>query len=100
MPDEPRLDQRALDARAQELADRAALRSITDTFRMLGIDVTEMGDVNDLRDDFRFIRRQRESAELRRTQASKSAVTAVVGAAIGMLISALTWLVTIARHPQ
>ncbi|WP_158746093.1 hypothetical protein [Acidisphaera sp. L21] len=95
MPDDAKPD-----LRAQELAERAAFRSITDTFRLLGIDITEMGDVNDLRDDFRFIRRQRENNEIRRTEASKSAVTAVIGGVVGMLISAVTWLLTIARHPQ
>ena len=100
MPDDLKPEPRALDARAQEFAERAALRSITDTFRMLGIDITQMDDVNNLRDDFRFIRRQRESNELRRTEASKSAITATIGAAIGMLISAITWLVTVVRHPQ
>ena len=88
------------DPRAQESAERAAIRSITDTFRLLGIDITEMSDVNDLRDDFRFIRRQRESNESRRAEASKSLITAVVGGVVGMLISVITWLVTIARHPQ
>ena len=89
-----------LDQRALEIAERAAIRAITDTFRLLGIDITEMDDVNDLRDDFRFIRRQRESNETRRLEASKSMITAVVGGVVGMLISAITWLVTIARHPQ
>ncbi len=88
------------DARAQDIAERAARRAVVDTFRLLGIDITAMDDVNDLRDDFRFIRRQRESIETRRSEASKSAVTAIVGGIIGMIISAITWLVTVARHPQ
>ena len=88
------------DPHAQENAERAAIRAISDTFRMLGIDISEMDDVNDLRDDFRFVRRQRENTETRRTEASKSVVTAVVGAVVGMLVSAITWLVTMARHPQ
>ena len=86
------------DTFAQQLAERAALRSITDTFRLLGIDITEMDDLNDLRDDFRFVRRQRQNNETRRTEATKSAVTAVVGGAVGMLVSTITWLVTVARH--
>ena len=96
MPD----DVKQPSSHAQENAERAAIRAITDTFRMLGIDISEMDDVNDLRDDFRFIRRQRETTETRRTEASKSVVTAVVGAVVGMLVSAITWLVTMARHPQ
>ena len=88
------------EARAQDLAERAALRSITDTFRLLGIDITEMEDLNELRDDFRFVRKQRQTAEIRRNEASKSMVTAVVGGTVGMLISAVTWLATLARHPQ
>ena len=97
MPDDVK---HPLDPRAQEIAERASIRAITDTFRLLGIDITEMDDVNDLRDDFRFIRRQRQNTETRRTEASKSIVTAVVGGVVGMLVSAITWLVTVARHPQ
>ncbi len=86
------------DQGAQQLAERAALRSITDTFRLLGIDITEMDDLNDLRDDFRYVRRQRENAETRRTETTKSTVTAVVGAIVGVVVSTLTWLMTFARH--
>ncbi len=86
------------DQAAQQMAERAALRSITDTFRLLGIDITEMNDLNDLRDDFRFVRRQRQTNETRRTEATKSAVTAAVGGVVGMLVSTLTWLLTVARH--
>ena len=88
------------DARAQEIADRAAARVLHDTFRLLGIDLSEMNDVNNLRDDFRFVRRQRSDAETRRTEAFKSATTAFFGGLIGMLLSALTWLVTTMRHPS
>ena len=88
----------APDQAAQQMAERAALRSITDTFRLLGIDITEMDDLNDLRDDFRFVRRQRQTTETRRTEATKSAVTAAVGGIVGMLVSTLTWLLTVARH--
>ena len=95
MPDAPKLPQ---DSLSQQIAERAALRSISDTFRLLGIDITEMDDLNDLRDDFRFVRRQRQSAETRRTEAGKSAVTAIVGGVVGMLVSTITWLVTVARH--
>ena len=94
MHDEPKPPDQA----AQHLAERAALRSITDTFRLLGIDITEMDDLNDLRDDFRFVRRQRETNETRRTEATKSTVTAVVGAVVGVLVSTLTWILTAARH--
>ena len=90
----------SLESLAQQAADRAALRSITDTFRLLGVDITEMDDLNDLRDDFRFLRRQRESLEIRRAETSKSLVTAVVGGVVGMIISAITWLATVARHSQ
>ena len=90
----------SLETLAKQAADHAAIRSITDTFRLLGVDITEMDDLNDMRDDFRFLRRQREALEVRRTEASKSLVTAVVGGVVGMIISALTWLATIARHPQ
>ncbi len=96
MPD----DFKPFDANAQEMAERAAVRAITDTFRLLGVDISEMDNVNDLRDDFRFIRRQRQGAETRRTEASKSTVTAVIGAVVGMLVSAVTWFVTNVRHPQ
>ena len=93
MPDDPKPPDNA-----SQLAERAALRSITDTFRLLGIDITEMDDLNDLRDDFRFVRRQRQTTETRRTEATKSVITAVVGGVVGMLVSTITWLVTVARH--
>ena len=57
-----------------------------------------MDDLNDLRDDFRFGRRQRETNETRRNEAAKSAITAVVGGIVGMVISTLTWILTVARH--
>ena len=88
------------DTKAQEMAERAAIRAITDTFRLLGVDISDMDNVNDLRDDFRFVRRQREGSETRRTEASRSTVTAVIGAAVGMLVSALTWIITNGRHSQ
>jgi hypothetical protein len=53
MTDEPYV---LSDARAQEIAERAAEKTLRDTFRLLGFDITEMTDVNNLRDDFRFIR--------------------------------------------
>jgi hypothetical protein len=86
------------DSRAQEIAERAAARVLHDTFRLLGVDISEMDDVNNLRDDFRFIRRQRGNAEIRRTEAFKSATAALVGGILGMLLSALTWLITALRH--
>ena len=97
MHEDPNL---SLESLAKQAADRAALRSITDTFRLLGVDITEMDDLNDMRDDFRFLRRQREALEIRRSETSKSLVTAIVGGFVGMVISALTWLATVARHPQ
>ncbi len=87
------------DARAQEIAERAAAKTLHDTFRLLGFDITEMDDVNNLRDDFRFIRRQRFNSEARRSEVFKSTTTAVVGALVGMLLSGLTWVVTALRHP-
>jgi hypothetical protein len=88
------------DARAQEIAERAAAKTLHDTFRLLGFDITEMTDLNALRDDFRFIRRQRSNAETRRTEVFKSTVTAVIGAVVGMVLSGLTWLATTLRHPS
>ena len=86
------------DVRAQEIAERAVARVLHDTFRLLGIDISEMDDVNNLRDDFRFIRRQRGNAEIRRTEAFKSATAALVGGILGMLLSVLTWLISVLRH--
>jgi hypothetical protein len=88
------------DARAQEIAERAAAKTLHDTFRLLGFDLTEMTDINNLRDDFRFIRRQRSNAETRRSEVFKSITTAIVGALVGMLLSAITWLMTALRHPS
>jgi hypothetical protein len=87
------------DARAQEIAERAAAKTLHDTFRLLGFDITEIDDVNNLRDDFRFVRRQRCNAETRRSEVFKSTLTAVVGALVGMLLSGLTWVATALRHP-
>jgi len=88
------------DAHIQEIAERAASRALNDSFRLLGIDIGAMEDVNQFRDDVRFIRRQRSVSETRRTEALKSAVAALIGGFIGMLLSALTWLVTVLRHPS
>lgn len=86
------------DLRAQEIAERAAAQVLHDTFRLLGVDISEMDDVNNLRDDFRFIRRQRSNAETRRADALKSAVTAIIGGLVGMLLSAVTWFFAALRH--
>ena len=85
---------------SQLLAERAALRTITDIFRILGIDITEMETLNDLRDDLRFIRRMRDGNEFRRSEITKSALAAVVGGVVGMVISAITSLATLVRHSQ
>jgi hypothetical protein len=92
-------DQRYImsDARAQEIAERAAAKTLHDTFRLLGFDITELTDVNGLREDFRFIRQQRSHAETRRSELFKSTTTAVIGALVGMALSAITWLVTALR---
>ncbi len=87
------------DAHIQEIAERAAARALNDAFRLLGIDIGTMEDINQFRDDVRFIRRQRSAVETRRTEAMKSAVAAIVGGILGMLLSAITWLVTALRHP-
>jgi hypothetical protein len=94
-------DQRYImsDARAQEIAERAAAKTLHDTFRLLGFDITEITDVNGLRDDFRFIRQQRSNAETRRSEVFKSTTTAIIGTLVGMLLSAVTWLVTALRYP-
>jgi len=97
MPDEP---YKMSDARAQEIAERAAEKTLRDTFRLLGFDITEMTDVNNLRDDFRFVRQQRSNAETRRFEVFKSATTAIIGALVGMVLSVLTWVVTGFKHPS
>ena len=88
------------EARAQEIAERAAAKALHDGFRLLGFDLHEITDVNALRDDFRFIRQQRSQAELRRSEAFKSAISALVGGIIGMTLSLLTWLITVLRQPS
>ena len=93
-------DQRYImsDARAQEIAERAAAKTLHDTFRLLGFDLTEMTDLNGLREDFRFIRQQRSHAETRRSEVFKSTTTAIIGGLVGMLVGAITWLVTALQH--
>jgi len=98
MPDDQQIPLLFRDARAQDIAERAAGHALHDAFRVLGLDITDMEDVNNLRDDFRFMRRQRTAAETRRVETSKSITTALVGGIVGMLISALTWMVTLVRH--
>ena len=82
------------------IAERAAAKAVRDTFRLLGTDITELEDINNLRDDFRFIKRQRALVEFRRTETSKSVIAALMGAVMGLLISAITWLATSLRHTQ
>jgi hypothetical protein len=98
MPDTDSISPLIQEARTQEIAERAAARALLETFRLLGLNINDMADVNNLRDDFRFMRRQRSASEARRTEASKSLTTALVGGVVGMLISALTWVITLVRH--
>ncbi len=98
MPDDQHISLLIQDTRAQEIAERAVARALHDAFRDLGLDITDMDDVNNLRDDFRFTRRQRAAAETRRAETSKSITTALVGGIAGMLISALTWMATLVKH--
>jgi hypothetical protein len=86
------------DTRVQEIAERAAAKALQETFRLLGFDMTEMTDVNNLRDDFRFVRRERSQSESRRSEVFKSATTAVIGAVVGVLLSACTLLITALKH--
>ncbi len=88
------------DAHIQEIAERAAARALSDSFRLIGIDISAMEDVNQFRDDVRFIRHQRSVVETRRTEVMKSAVAAMIGGFLGMLLSAITWMITILRHPS
>jgi hypothetical protein len=83
------------DTRVQEIAERAAAKALQETFRLLGFDMT---DVNNLRDDFRFVRRERSQSESRRSEVFKSATTAVIGAVVGVLLSACTLLITALKH--
>ncbi len=85
---------------AQKIAERDAARAIQDTFRLLGVDLTDMRDLNGLRDDFRYMRRLRDNAEIRRAETSKSLITAIIGGVIGMILSAVTWLATALKHPS
>lgn len=87
------------EARVQEIAERAATKAVLDTFRLLGSDITELDDINNLRDDFRYMRRQRSIAEFRKSEASKSALATLTGGVIGMLLSAITWLVSTFLRP-
>ncbi len=98
MPDDQQIPLLFQDARAQDIVERAAGHALNDAFRVLGLDITDMEDVNNLRDDFRFMRRQRTATEARRAETSKSITTALVGGVVGMLVSALTWMVTLVKH--
>ena len=98
MPDD--LNSASPEPGSQVLAERAALRTLTDIFRILGIDITEMDSLNELRDDLRFIRRMRDGNDFRRSEIIKSALAAIVGGAVGLVISAITSLATIVRHSQ
>ena len=88
------------DPRPQDTADIAAAKVVDDTFRLLGIDLNDIVDLNNLRDDFRYVRRQRMLVEARRAETSKSVIAAAAGAVVGMLVSGATWLIAILRHQQ
>ena len=88
------------EARAQEIADRAAEKAIQDVFRLLGSDIRLLDDVNNLRDDFRYVKQRRAQAEFRRNETSKSILAGLIGGFVGMFLSAVTCLVTIFRHAQ
>ena len=53
----------AEDLRANHIADLAAEKAVAHAFRMFGIDIHDFDAVNGLRDDWRFLRDQREEAE-------------------------------------
>ena len=86
-------------ARLKQMADEAAERAVIKMFRALGYDVTAMDDVNDLRDDLRFLRRQRQAGDMRKAETSKTAITAIGGIIVGAIGSLLTWLASGGHRP-
>ena len=86
-------------ARMFQMADEAADRAVRKVFRALGIDITDLDDLNELRDDFRFTRKQRQAGDVRKAETSKTAITAIGGIIVGAIGSLLTWLASGGHRP-
>ena len=86
-------------ARMFQTADESADRAVRKAFRALGYDITEMDDVNDLRDDLPYLRKQRQAGDLRKAETSKTAITAIGGIIVGAMGSLLTWLASGGHRP-
>ena len=69
-----------------QAAERAAREAVRETFRLLGIDIDEQGEVNDFRADLVYARKMRRLSE-------KTAVAAFIAlaAAVGGGIVSLFW---------
>ena len=85
--------------RLKQMADESADRAVVKMFRALGYDITAIDDVNDLRDDLRYLRRLRQAGDLRKTETSKTAITAIGGIIVGAIGSLLTWLASGGHRP-
>ena len=81
------------------MADVSAERAVNKMFRALGYDITAMDDVNELRDDLRYLRKQRQAGDMRKAETSKTAITAVGGIIVGAIGSLLTWLASGGHRP-
>ena len=79
-------------ARMFQMADEAADRAVRKVFRALGIDITDLDDLNELRDDFRFTRKQRQAGDVRKSETSKTVIAAIGGIIVGAAGALLSWL--------
>ena len=69
----------------ERIADAAAAKAVDGAFRMLGIDTKDIESVNDLRDDFRFMRTLRKDAQERHGEINKTVITVLTGAVTGII---------------
>ena len=79
---------------AEELVTKTCQEEIKNIFRQFGIDAANYADLNKLRDDLYYLRQSREANSERKSNFSKSAVTAVVGAIVGTIGSVLLWFLS------
>jgi hypothetical protein len=69
----------------REIATVAADEAVIKVFRALGLDIQELEHINALRDDFKYVRDQREGSEEAKKLLKKTGIGVAIGAIPGML---------------
>jgi hypothetical protein len=82
---------------AKELIQKSNVEELVKAFRSLGIDIMNYEDVKKFYNDFDYLRKSREMNIERKSTFSKSIITTVVGAVLGVITSFLAYFVNHAK---